>query len=422
MSWLVKNRALFFFIVLFLLTGSTYFLIQIARGYRFDPGLGELRPHGLLALKSKPDGAKIYINGKLGGATNTTLALTPGRYQIDVEKEGFNRWSKLLVLNKELVTQADIFLFPLIPNLQPLTYDDLLFPVLSPDGTKLAYLSVTNGTDYSLWVYELGTSFIDFNRSPRLIYDKINSLTTITDQLISWSPDNKWLIATADDTINYLINPNQSNTSSEVYLHSKNFSLFRQQWNKNWQAEKQNELGKLPITVSKFLSDNTSGLTFSPDRQKILYFATASASLMPDPVSPPVTASTQTESRQISPGNYYVYDIKELKNFRLPFLQAKPTSTPVNKVTINSKPAPIAIAKLFWLPSSNHLFWVESSNGRNGIWVSEYDGNNKTLIFSGSFNPAAVYTTTSMGKMVILSDSDEGIQNRYNLYTLDFTH
>lgn len=418
MSWLSRNRVLFFFLVVFLISGTTYFLIQIARGYRFDLTEKGLKAHGLLALKSQPDGAKIYINGVLKGATDTTIALTPGKYQVDVEIDGFNHWSKLLTINKELVTLSDIFMFPLVPNLQSLTYEGVNSPTLSPDGSKIAYLSTANKNITGVWVYEINNGLIDFNRSPRLVFTNVQNLINNT-MLLSWSPDNKWLIAKNNTNAKgYLINPNQTNTLSEITTRSADYTDYEKLWNTNLLVQQQIDLKRLPAVISSTLKENTNNLTFSSDNLKVLYTATNSANLPAGLTTPPPTASTQNENRAIVPNLYYVYDYKEDKNFVVPYQPPQPikdkTTTKQTITLTNNIPR--------WLPSSNHLYWVEENEGVFGIWVCEYDGTNKTLVFNGNFNPNYVFTSPTMGKLIILSNLGVDLNDRPNLFTLDLLH
>jgi hypothetical protein len=95
-------------ILTFLVVGiGGYIALMYARGYRINPENGALTPHGLLAAKSNPDGAQIFINNELKGATNTTFSLPPEKYEVEIRKEGYKTWSKTISLNKEEVSEIN---------------------------------------------------------------------------------------------------------------------------------------------------------------------------------------------------------------------------------------------------------------------------------------------------------------------------
>jgi len=70
-----------------LLLAGTLIAIQFAKGYRFSRQ-GILQGTGLLAANSFPNGAQVYVNGKLSTATDNTLNLDPGEYDVEIKKDG----------------------------------------------------------------------------------------------------------------------------------------------------------------------------------------------------------------------------------------------------------------------------------------------------------------------------------------------
>ena len=67
--------------------GGTVVMIRYAKGYR-PTRAGTIKGTGLLSANSFPTGAEVYINGKLTTATDNTLNLDPGDYQIELKKDG----------------------------------------------------------------------------------------------------------------------------------------------------------------------------------------------------------------------------------------------------------------------------------------------------------------------------------------------
>src|SRR6185369_17046014 len=109
------------------------------RGYKFDFKTGKFSPNGILVINSEPNGAQLYIDGVLKTATNATLSVAPGDYNIEIRKDRFLTWSKRMTVQKEVVTQIDANLFPAAPSLTALTFSGVNNPTPSSDATRLAY-------------------------------------------------------------------------------------------------------------------------------------------------------------------------------------------------------------------------------------------------------------------------------------------
>src|SRR5579872_7108835 len=122
---------------------ATVLVVLYAKGYRlgFDKGQPSFGVTGQLVLKSVPDGASVYINGHLTTATNNTIDLTPGDYEVKIAKEGYFPWQKSLNIQKEIVTSINAILFPNAPlTLSAITQFGALNPVIDPTQTKIAYV------------------------------------------------------------------------------------------------------------------------------------------------------------------------------------------------------------------------------------------------------------------------------------------
>ena len=86
---MTKYRVLILFTTIVVVGIIGYFVALIARGYQFDIDNFRFLANGILVAKSDPDGASIYINGDLKGATNTNLRLSPNSYDIEIKKGGY---------------------------------------------------------------------------------------------------------------------------------------------------------------------------------------------------------------------------------------------------------------------------------------------------------------------------------------------
>src|ERR1035437_8020789 len=137
-SYSMKKLLIPAIIVLFLVIG-TVIAVLFGRGYGLNlNGNGPiLSGTGLLVATSSPDGAQVIINGHLTTATDNTINLAPGDYNVKIFKEGYFPWEKKITVKKEVVSKADALLFPTAPQLASITNVGILNPVIDPSLTKI---------------------------------------------------------------------------------------------------------------------------------------------------------------------------------------------------------------------------------------------------------------------------------------------
>ena len=201
------KRVVIFFGVLIFVSIASYFAIRFARGERFDFNDRSIKATGLLVATSLPDGASVYIDGKLKTATDDTLNLAPGEYQVEIKKDGFHSWQKNLQVEKELVTNADVHLFSTFPSLTSLTYTGAADPVISPDGDKVAFsVATASASKRGLWVLDISGRVFGFNRQPRQIIKSAAGGRDFSLGELQWSPDSKQILVTLKDRPGPLLN------------------------------------------------------------------------------------------------------------------------------------------------------------------------------------------------------------------------
>ncbi len=430
-----KIRGVIFFATgLFVLLG-TLFVIRLAKGYR-PAGGAVLRGTGLLAANSFPKGAEVYINDRLTTATDDTLNLDPGEYQIEIRKDGFHPWKKTLKIQKELVTQTNATLFPTVPSLTPLTFTGALNPVPSPDGNKIVFAvasasaSVKNG----LYVQDLSSNPLSLNRSPRQIA-RNTSLYDFANASFTWSPDSSQIIASFENS-HLLLDSSRFNDEADFRDVTVRLPAIFQDWEAEIARTERANLIDLPKFMMEVATASATNVFISPESSKLLYQATKSLTIPPALIPPVPAASTQPEARTLEPGAFYVYDIKEDRNFLVkPAPSEEPTeSRLVKELIITDILTPLAPAELpstssstvrsitkgksledalreisaqyssrvvtniQWYPDGLHLLITSDS----GIEIMEYDGNNRVTVFSGSFSPSLVYPWPDGSRIVTL--------------------
>ncbi len=93
-------------------------VMSYANGYRFKNGVGFVRTGSVIISVSKSD-ALLSLSGVEVGASGFLRHnfyidnLAPGAYQVSVTREGDHPWHRTLIVEEELVTDAQAFLVPI---------------------------------------------------------------------------------------------------------------------------------------------------------------------------------------------------------------------------------------------------------------------------------------------------------------------
>ncbi|OGG03111.1 hypothetical protein A2W14_04555 [Candidatus Gottesmanbacteria bacterium RBG_16_37_8] len=405
----MAKRLLFsLFSIVFVITLATS-IILYGRGYRYDRQKNIVNPTGILSVSSYPEKASIYVNDKLTSATDASITLPPDWYQVRISKEGYQVWEKRIRVQGEVVSQIDALLIPNNPSLKAVTTTGILSPHLSPSSTKVAYFitnadtdPVTLKTKNGLWLMELRNGPLGNRPEPKQVF--IANRDYNYDQAeIYWSATEKEIIIafidpktkSASPYLAYLVS--QENFGNPTIDVTFRFNEIIQDWQQEINQDENLKLATLNPQVSLFLSENTDQIRFSPDDSKILYQATASAELAPIKIPPLIGVNPTEEVRKIEKDKYYIYDIKEDKNYYL---------TDVSKSQTDVS-API------WYTDSKHFLIAE----KDKIYIMDYDRQNKRSLYSGPFVDNLVFPWAPGGKIIILTNFNQ--KELADLYEVD---
>lgn len=440
--------------------------INYAKGNYRLTNEGVIQNTGLLSANSFPTGAQVFINDRLVSATDDTLYLEPGKYQVKIVKDGFTPWEKEITLEKELVAQTNSLLFPSAPSLTPLTFTGAQNLSPAPDGQKLIYYtnSAASADKNGLYILELDGNLLPLQKSSRQISGDVASWDLKGAKFI-WAPDSSQvMLSTARHSVILDINKKQTLTAlTDVSLSQKR---ILSQWEEEMYLRERQFLSKFPEEIIYQATTSAKNVYISPDKKKILYTATADITL-PENIIPPVLATnTQPEERNLEIGGVYVYDSKEDKNFRVGSSSdgigsdgIGSESLAANKTLLstdlyNEEPLSLAAspsafthlqasnsaqtAKKFqdyhtalypgsfqWFPDSRHLI-VNAQSGNagsegggdgGGLKIMEYDGTNQNTIYSGELAENFVYPWPNGEKMLILTAFSQN--SPLNLYAVE---
>ncbi len=424
----INTRVLYTFLSALIVILGSIVAIRFAQGY-FRHGIQQ--GTGLLAANSFPQGAEVYVDGKLVSATDNTIYLDPGSYQVEIRRDGYTPWQKKLLLENELVTQTNAQLFKQAPGLTPLTFIDVKNISTSPDGEKILFYtaSASSATKDGLYLLDMNNNVLRSQRDARQISDEAAGIDLNTANF-TWSPDNSQVILSSNGH-ELLLDVSKKNTLATMKDIGFEKKQLLSEWENQLYVRERQFLAKFPEEVLKIASTAAQNVYLSPDKTKIMYTATASA-VLPENIGPtPPSRNSQPESRTLQPGRTYVYDREEDRNFLIDVQPAATTSA--HKVLLandlssrdakNLDASPSAfqrlqastsaqIARNFasyysslystgtqWFPDSKHIIYVE----QNRIFIMEYDNTNNTPIYSGPFSNNFVYPWPDGSRLIILT-------------------
>lgn len=384
----LSPRFLLTILTLLIIVVAASVAILLAKGYRFSSKKGTiLTGTGIMSITSVPDQASVYLDGHLTTATNANInSLTPKTYEVKIVKEGFITWEKKVEVQEGFVSDIKATLFPAIPTIYPLTFNGVTNTLLSADGQKLVF--VVPGDDIKksgIWVWTMTERPIGFARGsePHKIAAPVSGLD-FTKAVLKFSPDSNQVLATLPSASLLLDLDRLNDTPKDV-------TAILQATLKDWE-EQINIKNTARIQTIKSLkirqtASNSANLSWSPDETRFLY----TNEHLSDP------------TQKIS---YNVVDLTDGKSYKLPA---------ANSVT--------------WLADSRHLVLVDENENTQTeekqpvssekISVVEFDGNNSSIIYAGTFNTNAVYPWPDGSRLMLITTFPTPTAEKPNLYGIN---
>lgn len=375
--------------ILLIVSGIVMFFAQ---GYRIDIGNRNLEQTGILTVNSLPEGALIFLNEIPQDVTDNSIqGLKPGTYDLRLEKEGYQSWTRTVEISVGRVTQHTALLISLFPEIKPLTLTGVNNPQVSLDGQKIVYTTsqAQNNlpTQSGVWLLELTSRPFNIASRPTLLLTDTPTLPYSAAK-ISWGGDNQSLVLEMPDGEIFLYDLQAGQTRP---LSPENKLILEEDWA---QLAKRNEellREQFDSEIRKELPGQETGGVWSPDQTKILY-------------------------TQLKDGmrEYHIIDLNPTE-----------FSLPVQSVEDIKRYVPYSEkqeqnATVLWHANSMHLFIIETSGESQGsISILELDGENKTSLYNGRIINQHVFSHPD-GNKILIHTNFTSDQAQSNLYSLTF--
>ncbi len=173
-----KTRYFLLLIGLLLFLVLAPLIVLYVRGIAYDFTRKAFVKTGILAVRSDPKTAQIYIDGKLRrGKEGDIKFLRPAEYNVEIKKDGYHSWGKRLPILPEQVTWAS----PAFNKINLLLQQPSLTGV---DGKVLDMASQNSGVSYLTETQLKFTSSPDFAKTSAFqLPEKLSAFAAVDENL-----------------------------------------------------------------------------------------------------------------------------------------------------------------------------------------------------------------------------------------------
>ncbi len=420
-------------LILFVLAAGTTIAIQFAKGYRPNIQDRAIQGTGLLSLTSYPKSARVVINDRLTTVTDDKLYLTPGNYTVKVEKDGFHPWTKSVPVKPELVSSIDTRLFPLIPATSPITFYQADNASVNPEGTKIAYYQSNTplSSDNGLYIYSLTGNLLGSQNLQITDSDRDYSKA-----LLVWSPDSSQIMAvfsektkTGDRIVSsHLLSTRNLNQARNITDVTYRLPLIISEWQNQLAKINQSSLTLYPKFFTDLITKRAVNVYFSPDKERVIYSPTEDVNLPENTIGRSLPNINSTpETRDLTKGNYYVYDLKEGTNYLFSMTQAISDAQKTMIVTADATPsANLSLLKQIKSQTESRFITNTSWYGsrqlivttNNGIQIVDYDNINPITLTNAQLSSNFIVPSPDASKLILLTNINQKLDT-FNLMSFD---
>ena len=261
-----KVRAVLFYLCVTVFFAGLPLILSSSLGYKFNPRAFKFTKTGLISIKTQPQGANVYLDGRLlDQKTPATInELLPGSYNIKIELKHHYPWVSLVNVEPRKVSRFEkIILFPTRADIEQLNQEKISCFWMDDDEGRIYYFnqdenilykSRLNGEKFE----EIGGIPLEFSPLPRelkispdkqkilifnehqvcvlyfqsqgrLSYDQGPIVLNFPNKQINnvfWHSDSYHLVLAADKNIEVLEAAVNSNPVNLVSLNNKISGIF----------------------------------------------------------------------------------------------------------------------------------------------------------------------------------------------------
>lgn len=362
-----RNTFLSVFGVLAFLILITTAVVLYAHGFRLDLNRGNLTATGMILVKSVPDGARVFLDGELSTATDSSIAgLAEGTYHLKIEKEGCSTWEKDIEVKVGLVTNITALLPPLSPSLTAITQNGAKLVTPAPSGTKATFISKNK-----LFILPLNNQFLGFLRTrPQEIAKEPAGVNFSKTTSLTFSPnEDQILVTTPGKGILVTIGQNNLQTVTST-------AKLKTSWETKRREQKAEIIKNLEVPNGLKDTALSSGVLWAPDECKFLY-----------------------EKSEGGKRQFWVANLND------PLPVGESLDLKIWE-TENSK------LKLFWLADSHHFIMSEN----NTVSLLDLDGSNKQELLSGALAETVTLSSSDLAQIIVLTSISP--KSAANLYAI----
>ncbi len=380
MTTLMNSRVLIFFSTLALIVSTTTIIFLWSKGFTFNRETRRIEKVGMISVKSAPEGARIYLDGVLTSATNTTIGnLKNGVHKLRIEKEGHNGWEKDVPVKEELVTFVDVVLVPRSVEIKPLTTAGVISPILGSSKDRIYFIAkvpadVNVPQKSGIYSLDLNTSIFNmFKANASLILPDGKNLLFSAAESIELSPEDTQMLIRMNEKGYYLANlgggeqPTATSTSEPT----------KKVWDKELLEKRVSLVDKFKLTFDLAKIATDSATIFSPDEKKFIY------------------------RKKNEKGDSWQYSVRILGDL---LGVGEKEEYAISTVALNSQ------TRFFWYPDSKRVITSECGQfSEKGVCASgtihlmDVDGTNNTQIYQGSLSSDLIFPTPDGSKIIILA-------------------
>lgn len=192
---------IFWLIVSLVFAVASFFIVLNAAGYRLNWRYLTIQKTGLLAVKTNPRGARVYLAGKLQkDLTPTRLPmLLPGWYDLRLEYTDYEDWEKTFYLDESEAKNFDNIILLLK---QPKIVEEKILPEIFSTATENKDLLIKNNEIFQLKNDEqiLLTRFSHDIKNADWLIDKEHLIYQLGKTLYAGEKDGSYQVKLYDST------------------------------------------------------------------------------------------------------------------------------------------------------------------------------------------------------------------------------